>query len=148
MNAKTSIIQGFYNLSLEERHKILAKFAELTDEDLYNAERIKKRFGQKRLEEIKKVLGEKFYFVQGNRKETEILKRFPVSTKDVEEAVDNGLLPPNILKTGRTIHSFDDMKLTFEIISEESAIKRAEVNYAKYMERALRISGYYDNAKE
>ena len=34
MNAKTSIIQGFYNLSLEERHKILAKFVELTDEDL------------------------------------------------------------------------------------------------------------------
>lgn len=31
---KTSVIRGFYNLSLKERHKILAEFAGLTEDDL------------------------------------------------------------------------------------------------------------------
>lgn len=117
---------------------------DVTEDDLYDIEYIKKRFGEKRINALKKVLGPDFYYVKGFRKETDILNRFPVSTEKVEEAIDNGWLPIKVLKTGRQIKSIDHIKLNFEIVSETSAQKRAEVNYQRFLERGLKHSGYYD----
>ncbi len=91
------------------------------------------------------MLGKNFYYVKGTRKETNILSRFPVSTEKVEQAIDNGWMPNSVLKSGREIKSVDDIKLSFEIISSSSAKERAEINYQKFMDRALVHSGYYKN---
>lgn len=134
---------GIHSVDLFHDKEIV--MIDITEDDLYDVEYIKKRFGKKRIDALKTALGEDFYYVKGYRKETNILSRFPVSTEKVEEAIDNKWLPMNILKTGRQVKSVDDIKLNFEIVSEESAKKRAEINYQKFMNRALIQSGYYEN---
>lgn len=133
----TKSVDLFYDKKIVE--------VDILEDDLNEAERIKKRFGKGRMEALEKVLSNDFYFVKGYRTEKEILKRFPVSTEKVEDAIDNGYLPFKVLETGRTIKSIDDLKLNFEILSEESVTKRGEVFQQRFMDRALKHSGYYDD---
>ncbi|MFP3725839.1 hypothetical protein U8V72_11615 [Priestia filamentosa] len=133
---------GYQSVDLFYTDKIVK--IDLIEEDLEDVEYINKRYGAKRIAALKEALGDNFYYVRGYRKEKNILTRFPISTEKVEEAINNGWLPITVLQTYREIQSVDDITLGFEIISESAAKERAEINYQKYMNRALIHSGYYD----
>lgn len=115
---------------------------EITEHDLFDWKIVKKSIRkQERIELFHNYLGEKYYFVSGRRKEKEIIKRFPISTGKVEEAIDNGLMNKKVLEVDRTYKSDDDLKLNFEIITMDTLNDRKFMFYEKMKSRNALISG-------
>lgn len=121
---------------------------EIKKEELYDVEEINKRFGQKKKDELREILGDAYYYIQAKRLEENILDRFPIATGAVDELIDEGYLDKKTLEKERYIARDEDYNMVFEIVTQDSIQKRHDVYMAKEMPRRLARSGYYDSVTQ
>lgn len=101
--------------------------------DLFNVNRIEKRFGAKKRNFLKERLGENFYFVEGTRIEEDVHSRFPINNLAIEALIKKGKLPEREVMRQRRIDSSKKPIEFFEIISVENyeERKKALLNISK-----------------